>query len=310
MILTNYPAHYRLPLFDRMSARLSKADAHLHVMFLADETKSRPWLTSSQMTFDHETVPSLQVPAVDRGPLVPVRLRETLRRLSPTIVLAAGFSPFAAGRAARTAREVGASFGLWSGETAAMRTAQQASREVIRRRLVARSDFAIAYGARAAAYLRSLAHDVPLVIGRNTAPVTNTARDPVPQLGDRPLRLLLIGDLASTRKGVDVALEAMGHVPGSDVRLRIVGGGRLQAALERRAAMDTRVLLLGPLRPEDVTRELRDADALLFPTRADIFGLVLVEAMGAGVAPIVSRAAGAVDDLSVDGSQCDRRRRS
>jgi glycosyltransferase involved in cell wall biosynthesis len=99
-----------------------------------------------------------------------------------------------------------------------------------------------------------------------------------------------------------VALEAMGHVTGSDVRLRIVGGGHLQAALERRAAMDTRILLLGPLRPEDVMRELRDADALLFPTRADIFGLALVEAMGAGVAPIVSRAAGAVDDLGVDGS--------
>jgi len=140
-----------------------------------------------------------------------------------------------------------------------------------------------------------------LVIGRNTAPVANTARDPAPQPSDRPLRLLLIGDLASTRKGVDVALEAMAHLPGSDVRLRIVGGGRLQAALERRAAMDTRVLLVGPLRPEDVTHELQDADALLFPTRADVFGLVLVEAMGACIAPIVSRAAGAVDDLSLHG---------
>ena len=39
VILTNYPAHYRLPLFDRMSARLSKAGAHLHVMFLADRSE-------------------------------------------------------------------------------------------------------------------------------------------------------------------------------------------------------------------------------------------------------------------------------
>jgi hypothetical protein len=301
VILTNYPAHYRLPLFEQMSIRLSKVGAHLHVMFLAAQATSRPWLTGSQINFDHETVPSLQVPAVDRGPLVPVRVGARVRRLSPTIVLAGGFSPFVAGRAARTAREVGASFGIWSGETAAMHTAQQASRDGIRRRLAARSDFAIAYGARAAGYLRGLARELPLVIGRNTAPVAMTVVDPLPRPSDRPFRLLLIGDLASSRKGVDVALEAMSYVSNSDVRLDIVGGGRLQSALERRAAADTRVRLLGPLHAADVARELRDADALVFPTRADVFGLVLVEAMGAGVAPIVSRAAGAVDDLGVDG---------
>ena len=301
VILTNYPAHYRLPLFEQMSVRLSKAGAHLHVMFLAAEPKSRPWLTGSQVSFDHETVPSLKMPAVDRGPLVPVRLAARMRHRSPTIVLAGGFSPFVAARAARTAREVGASFGIWSGETAAMHTAQQASRKRIRRRLAPRSDFAIAYGIRAAAYLRGLARELPLVIGRNTAPVAMTKADPQPWPTDRPVRFLMIGDLASSRKGADIAIEAMSHVSNSDVRLDIVGGGRLQAALERKAAADSRVRLLGPLRPDDVARELQDADALLFPTRADIFGLVLVEAMGAGVAPIVSRAAGAVDDIGVDG---------
>lgn len=301
VILTNYPAHYRLPLFEQMSARLSKAGAHLHVIFLAAEAKSRPWLTGSQISFDHDTVPSLQVPVVERGPLIPVRLGARVRHLSPTIVLAGGFSPFVAGRAARIAREVGASFGIWSGETVEMRTAQQASRERIRRRLATRSDFAIAYGARAAGYLRGLARELPLVIGRNTAPVAISVGDPVPRPSDRPFRLLLIGDLASSRKGADVALEAMSYVSNSDVRLDIVGGGRLQAELERKAVIDTRVRLLGPLRPEDVARELQAADALVFPTRADIFGLALVEAMGAGVVPIVSRGAGAVEDLAVDG---------
>jgi glycosyltransferase involved in cell wall biosynthesis len=301
LILTNYPAHYRLPLFEQMSIRLSKIGANVHVLFLAGQAKSRPWLTGSRINFAHETLPSLQLPAVDRGLLIPVRLGKRVRRLSPTIVLASGFSPFVASRAARAAQEVRASFGIWSGETAAMPTARQASRERIRRHLTDRSDFAIAYGARAATYLRSLARALPLVIGRNTAPVTKTVDDPPRRSSDQPLRLLLVGDLASPRKGADVALEAMHHVATSDVRLNIVGGGRLQAALERSATADNRVRLLGPLPPADVARELRNADALLFPTRADVFGLVLVEAMGAGVAPIVSRAAGAVDDLAVNG---------
>jgi glycosyltransferase involved in cell wall biosynthesis len=182
-----------------------------------------------------------------------------------------------------------------------MHTARQPWREPFRRRILARSDFAIAYGARAAGYLRSLAPELPLVIGRNSAPVATTVGRPSPMPGDRPLRLLFIGDLASTRKGADVALEALARIPRRDVKLRVVGGGRLQPVLERQAATDGRVRLLGPLPPEEVTRELLEADALLLPTRADVFGLVLVEAMGAGVAPVVSRAAGAVDDLTVDG---------
>jgi glycosyltransferase involved in cell wall biosynthesis len=283
-----------------MSARLSNTDAHLQVIFQAADAKSRPWLTSSRMRFDHTTLPSLQLPG-DRGPLVSSHLRRSLRRFSPTIVLAAGFSPFVAGRAASSARDLGARFGVWSGETDDMPTARQGWRESLRRRLLDRSDFAVAYGARAAGYLRTLAGGLPLVIGRNTAPADTSVDRSRPFSGERSLRLLLIGDLASTRKGADVALEAIDQVGRPDVQLRIVGGGRLQPVLERRAAADGRVRLLGPLPPDEVARELREADALLFPTRSDVFGLVLVEAMGAGLAPIVARRAGAVDDLCVDG---------
>jgi glycosyltransferase involved in cell wall biosynthesis len=301
VILTNYPTHYRLPLFERLSARLADVGARLHVVFQAVEAKSRPWLTNSRMTFDHLTLPSVHLPAVDRAPLISVHLRRSLQRLSPTIVVAAGFSPFVAGRAASTARELGASFGVWSGETSDMRTARQGWREPFRRRALARSDFGIAYGARAAAYLRALTHDLPFVIGRNTAPVATVVDRRSMSSRERSLRLLFIGDLASTRKGADVALAAIEQVRRPDVRLRVVGGGRLQQMLERQAATDPRVRLLGPLPPEEVARELQEADVLLFPTRADVFGLVLVEAMGAGVAPIVARSAGAIDDLSVDG---------
>jgi len=93
----------------------------------------------------------------------------------------------------------------------------------------------------------------------------------------------------------------MEQVSRADVQLHVVGGGRLQPELQRRATADGRVRLMGALSPEDVGHEFLEADALLFPTRADVFGLVLVEAMGSGVAPVVSRRAGAVDDLSVNG---------
>ncbi len=58
---------------------------------------------------------------------------------------------------------------------------------------------------------------------------------------------------------------------------------------------------LGPLRPDDVRARLAGADVLLFPTRREFFGLVLVEAMGSGVVPMVSTDAGAVADLTANG---------
>jgi D-inositol-3-phosphate glycosyltransferase len=118
---------------------------------------------------------------------------------------------------------------------------------------------------------------------------------------DDKIKLVVIGDLASHRKGVDVALEALRLVRDDRLRLLVVGGGRLQARLEHQAREDPRVRFLGPLRPREVSAVLADSDVLLFPTRSDIFGLTLVEAMGCEATPVVSRAAGAVDDLAVDG---------
>ena len=47
-----------------------------------------------------------------------------------------------------------------------------------------------------------------------------------------------------------------------------------------------------------------DADVFLFPSRYDVFGLAVVEAMGAGLATVVSSLSGAVDDLCVTERNC------
>jgi glycosyltransferase involved in cell wall biosynthesis len=301
LVVTNYPAHYRLPLFEGLAARLDAVGAHLSVVFLSSGEGSRPWLTGPRPEFDHEILTSVRVPFRQRATLVPSRLEAHVRSRRPTTVIVAGFSPVVVPRLIRASRRLGASVGLWSGETAWTQTAQSRARRRVRVHVARRVDFGIAYGSRAAAYLRSLRADLPIIIGRNTAPVLHSpsAWKPRP---DASLELVLVGDLASPRKGVDVAIEAMRLIPANNVRLTVIGGGRLLGSLETIAAADERIRFLGPLAPDDVRRVLAESDALLFPTRSDIFGLVLVEAMGAAVAPLVSDAAGAVDDLVVDGA--------
>ncbi len=94
------------------------------------------------------------------------------------------------------------------------------------------------------------------------------------------------------RKGLDVALaavaQARGDLPG--LRLTVVGVPPEQEA--------DGVDWLGVIPPARMAQVYRDADLLLFPTRYESFGLVVIEAMAAGLPVIVSDAvpAGIVTD--------------
>lgn len=300
VIVTNLPAHYRVPLFEGIARRLEAVGARFSVLFLAEHDAARPWLAGTDLQFEHTYVSGIRVPIRRRAPRLPLGLDRRLRSLAPTIVLVAGFSPLVAPRVVRSARAVGASVGLWSGETSAMPSARSESRRRLRKHLAGDVGFAVVYGGSSLEYLRGLAPSLPAVIGRNTSPILESS--PTDRDDSAAIRMLFIGDLASPRKGCDVALDAMRHLPEelTGVTLRVIGSGRRSDHLARAASGDGRITFLGALQPSAVASELAAADVLLFPTRSDVFGLVLVEAMGTGVVPLVSRFAGATDDLAVD----------
>ncbi len=110
-------------------------------------------------------------------------------------------------------------------------------------------------------------------------------------------------------KGVDVLLEAMARVRRTrpDLVLAIVGdgapGGRCRTALESRAAVPD---LAGAVRfcgyREDAARLAAAFDVQAVPSRAEPFGLVLLEAMVRGV-PLVATAAGGVPEIVRDGRE-------
>ena len=169
-VVTNVPAPYRLPLLSRISKRLTHAGAECRVFFMGTKASGRPWIGhTDESDFDYESLTSLEVPFGVRRPLVPLNLARRLSAFGPTIVLVGSLSPLVTGPAARHARRHGAVFGIWSGEIAGRPTSASRARRVLRKRLVRRADFAIAYGFLAGEYLRSLRVDLPLVYGRNTS---------------------------------------------------------------------------------------------------------------------------------------------
>jgi len=129
-----------------------------------------------------------------------------------------------------------------------------------------------------------LGRDMPARWQHNTVSITDTA----------PLRLIAAGRLA-LYKGFDVLLHALAQVPG--VVLTIVGDGEARSALIQlveKLQLADRVTMRGAIDDAELATCLDTSDCLVLPSiaRTEAFGLVLLEAMAAGIATIASAVPG------------------
>jgi len=97
-------------------------------------------------------------------------------------------------------------------------------------------------------------------------------------------------------KGIDLALEALRHLPASlrrSVRLLVAGEGPLRASLERHAEeLAVRDLVVFSGFVEAPLAALSASDIIVFSSRREGLPLGLLEAMAAGCVPIVTRVSG------------------
>lgn len=108
--------------------------------------------------------------------------------------------------------------------------------------------------------------------------------------------LLYVGRLSDEKQieHVGPTLEAL-----PDTRLALVGDGPARAHLERYFA-DLPVTFMGYLRGERLSQAYASADIFVFPSRLETFGLVVIEAMAAGL-PVVAARVGGVGDMVSEG---------
>ena len=107
------------------------------------------------------------------------------------------------------------------------------------------------------------------------------------ELGIREEKLLLAVGQFIPRKGFDVLLQAARKLP-EDVGICIVGGEPTEEYLQMQKKWDLdRVRFAGFMPREKLASYYRAADAFVLPTREDIWGLVVNEAMAYGL-PVVT----------------------
>jgi glycosyltransferase involved in cell wall biosynthesis len=103
------------------------------------------------------------------------------------------------------------------------------------------------------------------------------------------------------RKNLELLLRTMAilNQSGRAFELHLVGGGGEERRLKKLASrldLQRRVDFIGDLTEEQLAAEYRSADLFCFPSRQEGFGIVLLEAMAAGL-PIVAAANAAIPEV-------------
>jgi glycosyltransferase involved in cell wall biosynthesis len=309
LIVTNIPTPYRLPLFNEIAARLEGLGFRLKVAFAASGYARRRWAVDlAGCRFEHEILGGRGVslagnesPSFSYGGLY-----DLIRREQPSVTVVTGYSPATVKLWLRSLW-LPTPYVIWSGTIASAQEPVGALRQLQRRLLVRRAAGFIAYGSLARDYLVSIgAAPERIQIGINTVDTDFFRREAAALRGaSTPPECLCVGDLTE-RKRPDLALRAFAAACAerADAVLTFVGDGPLRASLETLAAelgVAAQVRFAGFRQRAELPAFLARARCLVFPTGFDIWGLVLPEAMAAGVPCLASIHAGATRDLVVEG---------
>lgn len=163
----------------------------------------------------------------------------------------------------------------------------------IERRVLHRADRVVAVSRFVADMARRTLCDMPMQVIYNGIDTDlfrpgNRERQP-----GEPFRLLYVGSWMS-RKGVDLLAPIMREL-GDGFELHYTGGS---AAEKDKAGMPHNMHDIGRLSLPQVVEAMQNADAFLFPSRSEGFGLVAAEAMACGLPVFATRSASLIEVLA------------
>lgn len=127
------------------------------------------------------------------------------------------------------------------------------------------------------------------------------------QVGNEGGLVLLSVSRLSEEKNLDFLLDGMDRVRrrvDHDVRLVLIGDGPERSRLAERIERDdleSNIILAGAVPPDDLPPHYLAADLFVFSSLSETQGMVILEAMAAGL-PVVAIRSSGIDDLLVDGT--------
>jgi len=308
-LLTNFIPPYRVPLYQALAREVGD----LRVFISTRMEKGRAW-PIEWGDLDVVVQKGITLPQTwrterfrERGELhVPIDTVRALRRFRPDVVLSGEFGLRTVG-AARYAHRHGVPLVVWATLSDRLERNRGRVRTALRKWILRRTARVITNGEDGARYIRRFGFEDERI---TRAPYTTDIRPFLDLPLERPpspsLRVLFVGSL-SERKAPDLLIDAAAKAATSfrSISLTFVGDGPLRLYLQTRKRSPSphvNVRFAGNVPYEELPRWYGNADILAFPTLGDEWGLVVNEALAAGLPVLGSSQSQAVEELVRDGS--------
>lgn len=312
VLITNIPTPYRIPLFNELNKQMLEEGMVLYVIFSESGYQRRKFkINFSDFKFHYNILGGGTITSAndsEKTYFFYKGLWKSLKSIQPNKVIVAGFSS-ASIITASWCRLNNVPFVIWSGSIQTELRNNSWLRVFLRRQLIKRAKSFIAYGTLAAQYLVNMGAKTGKVhIGINTVDTTffseETAKHKSSISTQHPFTFTYLGYLVP-RKNVSQVLEAAALLAKErkDFKLQIIGDGESKCSLENlsaRLGLEEHVHFVGYKQKEELPFYFGHTNALLYQSDFDIWGLVLNEAMAAGLCCLATLHAGATFDLIIE----------
>jgi 1,2-diacylglycerol 3-alpha-glucosyltransferase len=314
VIVTEIIAPYRIPVFNALAKR---KELDLHVIFLSESDPAlRQWhVYKEEIDFRYEVLRSWRHRLCGYNVLINRGMAAALDRTNPDVLLCGGYNYPASWQAAYWAKANCVPLLLWSESTESDTRNRHGIVEFLKARYLRMCRAFVVPGKASATYLTSLGISPDRIFTAPNAVDTERfhalAQQACRNSGQLRAKLSLpqryfvyVGRLVHS-KGIFEILEAYAELDAqvrSDIGLVFVGDGEDRVALAQAASQIKPGVICFPgfVHRDDLPQFYALAEALIFPTHSDTWGLVVNEAMACGLPVVVSNVAGCVPDLVQD----------
>jgi len=315
VIITELIAPYRIPVFNAL-AQIEGID--LHVIFLAEsDPLMRDWIVyKNEICFPYQVLPSYRQRWGKHNLLFNFGMTAALRKLSPDVMLCGGYNYAASWRALAWSRNRGIQFMLWTESHARDSRQNRWLTELLKRIFIGKCHGFVVPGMASREYLLSFnISDSKIFVAPNAVDnklfgeAAKHTRDDAgnwrTKLGLPSRFFLFVGRLIREKGIFDLlnAYSALSAEIRAEIGLVFVGDGTARAEAEQliRHLSPASIQFSGFIHRDLLPRYYALAEAFIFPTHSDPWGLVVNEAMACGLAAVSSDVAGCVPDLVEEG---------
>ena len=305
-LVTNMPSYHQVDLFN---AHARTSSRHLRVFYLKSMTRGRQWTKTREIDHDHVFIRDVALP---RGLYRSPGLLRALRRFDPQGVIVTQYSGTGVQSVMYAASALRIPWTFWSERARVDYSDQPTFRSQRTRGLAIKlAQIPLSMWAAEVWGVDSRAADDYRRLGRSVnvmpyyADLSSFDRIVRPGVGAPP-RFLYAGKLVE-RKGVDVLIAAARSLlqNAEQFHLTVTGDGPLrEQILGLKASYPHNIDYLGFKEIEEMPEVFGQADVLVCPSRYDGWGMVVPEAMAAGMPVIATRDTGAALEMvspEVDG---------